>query len=105
VITCGKSHAGPSYILNADEETRHFMFETVKKPVVTGIVVSTCWAAFVSGEHLEFAKAPAQQMLTGVVGTTSLTSSAQPLIFNTTTFAQVDPPPPVVPPGDRQQQG
>jgi hypothetical protein len=67
------------------------------------IFVACTLAAYVAGEHLEFSKAPAKQML--VLSTTSSTSATSVATFNPTTFAHVDPPPPVVPPGDRQQQG
>jgi hypothetical protein len=67
------------------------------------IAIGFAVAAYVSGQHLEFSKAPAPQMLK--IATTASTSSAAMVSFNTTTFAKVDPPPPLVPPGDRQQQG
>jgi hypothetical protein len=67
------------------------------------IVICCAVASYGAGEHLEYLKAPAKQMLT--VATIASTSSAAVATFNPMTFAKVDPRPPVVPPGDRQQQG
>jgi hypothetical protein len=67
------------------------------------IVIVCAVAAYVAGQHLEFAKAPAKQML--ALTTATSTSATSAVVFNPTTFAKVEPPPPVVPPGDRQQQG
>jgi hypothetical protein len=66
-------------------------------------VIGCAVAASVAGQHLEFSKAPASQVVTLTVS--SSTTSTAAVIFNAMTFAKVDPPPPVVPPGDRQQQG
>jgi hypothetical protein len=67
------------------------------------IAVCCAVAAYGAGEHLQYSKPPAQQMLT--LATASSTTSAVVVTFNPMTFAKVEPPPPVVPPGDRQQQG
>ena len=66
------------------------------------IVIGCAAAAYVAGQHLDFPKAPAKQVL--AIATSASTSAAVVTTFNTTTFAKVDPPPPLVPPGDRQQQ-
>ncbi len=66
-----------------------------------GIAIGCAVGAYMAGQHLEFPKAPAKQVL--ALATSSSTSTAVAVTFNATTFAKVDPPPPV-PPGDRQQQ-
>jgi hypothetical protein len=67
------------------------------------LLIGCTVAAYLAGEHIEFSKAPAKQMVS--IATASSTSATAQVAFNPTTFAKVDPPPPVVPPGDRQQQG
>jgi hypothetical protein len=74
-----------------------------KEIKILSILLSGAVAAYGAGAHLEYSKAPAQQTL--LLGTTTNTSSAAVVMFNPTTFAEVDPAPPVVPPGYRQQQG
>jgi len=62
-----------------------------------------CNAAYIAGQHLEFSKAPAQQLLSlaPAIGTGSILA----VTLDLSTFAKIDPPPPLVPPGDRQLQG
>jgi len=88
------------YIFGCSQEIR--MVDRKELPALR-VFVGITLAAYVAGEHFGFSKAPAKQFLS--IGTSSSTSSASVMSFNTTTFAKVDPPPPVVPPGDRQQLG
>lgn len=67
------------------------------------MVIGCAVTFYVAGQHLEFANAPAKQVLALAASTSTSTSVA--VTFNTMSFAKVDPPPPLVPPGDRQQQG
>jgi hypothetical protein len=68
------------------------------------VIVTCSLAAYAAGQHLQYAHAPVQQVLS--LATASSTTSAVGSFFvNPMTFAKVDLPPPVVPPGDRQEQG
>ena len=68
-------------------------------------VIGCALSAYVAGEHLQYSKAPVQQMLSVSIATTSSAGSFSVVSYNPMTFAKVEPPPPVVPPGDRQEQG
>jgi hypothetical protein len=78
------------------------MVDRKELPAVRAVIFCTL-AAYVAGEHLEFAKAPAKQML--VLATATSTSATSAVVFNPMTFATVEPAPPVVPPRDKQTQG
>jgi hypothetical protein len=67
------------------------------------LLIGCTLCAYVAGEHLQFSKAPAQQVLG--FATASSTGSIAAVTFNPSTFAKVEPPRPVVLPGDLQQQG
>jgi hypothetical protein len=80
------------------------MVDRKELPMVR-VVVGAALAAYVAGEHLNYTKAPAKQMLSLATTTSTSSTSVASITFNPSTFAKVEPPPPVVPPGDRQGQG
>jgi hypothetical protein len=68
------------------------------------IVVGCALSAYVAGEHLQFATAPAKQAIQVVIASSTSTTSGAAVGFSPMTFAKVEPPPPAVPPGDKQEQ-
>jgi hypothetical protein len=86
-------------------ESRHHLRKEIRMidRKVTRVIVTCSLAAYAAGQHLQYAHAPVQQVLS--LATASSTTAQAGFIINPTTFAKVDPPPPVVPPRDRQEQG
>ena len=85
-------------------ESRHHLRKEIRiiDRKAARVIVTCSLAAYAAGQHLQYAHAPMQQVLS--LATASSTTSAASIAFNTVTFAAVDPPPPVVPPRDRQEQ-